>query len=861
MSAPARRPLLATYRLQLAPDFGFDDAAGLVPYLAELGVSHLYLSPVFEAVAGSAHGYDAVDPTHLRDELGGAPAFGRLVATAHEAGLGLVLDIVPHHLAADQANGWWWDVLRRGRASRFAEHFDIDWDPPERRLKGLVLLPVLGDHYGRAVDNGELRLDRLGDELVARYYDHVAPLSPETADELWADAARRAVVTGKPADETLAAVIEEVNADPDALDGVLNRQHHRFARWQAAAHELDYRRFFDVDSLVALRSERLDVFADTHRLVTSLTASGAVDGLRVDHVDGLRDPEGYLDRLRGAAPEAWLVVEKILRPGESLPDGWPVDGTTGYDGLADIGGLLIDPAGLEILTAGWRRFTDETRTFDEIRLAARRETLAEILAADVERVVALLVRFCEHHRQWRDFTRAELRDALVEVTVHVAAYRTYESGSDELLADAVAAAGETRSDLDPDLFALLRSALGGELHRELGPERGGGEAAELAARWRQLTGPVAAKGEEDTAFYRWTPLLSVAEVGCEPDHPVLDVDRFHAAWMQRGRQWPSTMVTTSTHDTKRSEDVRARLAVLSEPAVAAAFVERVEAWTRNVDDDGPDRATQWLVFQTLVGAHPLPAERAWPVIQKSLREAKQRTSWVRPDDGYEEGVREWLESTLADRTFFEELDALVVPLVEPGRINALTQVALRSLVPGVPDTYRGTELWDLSLVDPDNRRPVDWDERRTALASASRTTAAELWTDDVDSGAAKLALLRACLQLRGRHPGAFGPRGDYRALAVEGPPSDVGRVLAFSRTVADVPVAAVVVPRFPAAGLADDAIVHLPAGRWHNPLTGAEVDGGAVTFATVRGTFPLAVLESAAHAGDEDGDVVADVLR
>ena len=411
------RPLVGTYRLQLRPGFGFGDAADLVPYLADLGISHLYLSPVFEAAPGSTHGYDIVDYNRLRAELGGADAFAGLVQAAHEHGLGIVLDIVPHHMAAVAENAWWWSVLERGQDSPYAHHFDIDWDPPTRRLRGSVLLPVLGDHYGRVLESGELRLERgKQDALVARYYDHVAPLSPETADEIWAIAGRR----GTGVDEVLA----EINADRDRVDAILDRQHHRFARWQSANHELDYRRFFDIDSLVALRSERADVFVDCHEVVLRLVLEGAVDGLRVDHVDGLRDPAGYLERLRSHAPDAWIVVEKILRPGEELPP-WPIDGTTGYDFLAVADGLLTDPDGVEELAETYRRFAGHEHGYAEVRKDARRQALVESLDTDLERLVAILVRVCEGRRRWRDFTRMELRDALVEVIVRVGAYRSY----------------------------------------------------------------------------------------------------------------------------------------------------------------------------------------------------------------------------------------------------------------------------------------------------------------------------------------------------------------------------------------------------------------------------------------------------
>jgi (1->4)-alpha-D-glucan 1-alpha-D-glucosylmutase len=856
-------PLVATYRIQLRPGFGFAETAEVVPYLARLGISHLYLSPAFDAVPASAHGYDVVDPARLRDELGGVLGFELLVAAAQADGLGIVLDIVPHHMAAHAANRWWWDVLELGQSSRYARHFDIDWDPPERRLRGSVLLPVLGDHFGRVLEAGDLKIEQAaGGRFQARYFEHVAPLSPATAGDLLATAAGRAghaelAFAGRVLQRTehedditvayemvqrcldaepdllavLDDVVEECNADADRLGELLDRQHHRFARWQLAAHELDYRRFFDVDSLVALRSERPEVFDDTHRLVLELATRGDVDGLRIDHIDGLRDPLGYLNRLREAAPDKWILVEKILQPGEQLDERWPVDGTTGYELLADASAVLVDRAGADRLVEVWSDFTGEALRFGEVLVASRREILEGILATDLERVVAVLVRVCEGQRRWRDFSRVELREAIAEVAVHVPAYRTYVVVGEEpvaadiaLVTAAVAAAQASRPDIDIGLLNLLRELLLGSVQTP--------DAAELVARFQQLTGPLAAKGGEDTAFYRWTPLLAANEVGAEPDRPALDPEAFHDRSIETQRRWPRTMVTTSTHDTKRGEDVRARIAVLSE--IPEQWTEAVARWSAM--NGVPDRVTEWFLYQTLVGAHPLPLERAWPVLEKSMREAKTRTSWVRPDEEFEAEMRKVLERMLVDPVFVADLDAFVAPLVEPGRINALSQVALRLFSPGVPDTYQGCELWDDSLVDPDNRRPVDYDARRAALAEVEAgPDAGALWVDRQDSGLPKLALVRAGLELRRRRPEAFGRDGAY-----EPAPSSSARVLAFARG-ASVLVA---VPRLPFGGIDDAATVALPPGRWRSALVDAELKGDQpVPFAALRGAFPLAVLE------------------
>jgi (1->4)-alpha-D-glucan 1-alpha-D-glucosylmutase len=810
------RPVVATYRLQLRPDFGLAEAAGVVPYLARLGVSHLYLSPIFEAVTGSQHGYDVVDPTRVRGELGGRAAFDSLVRTARTHGLGLIIDIVPHHMAANAGNAWWWDVLARGQQSSYAHHFDIDWSPPEARLAGKVLLPVLGDHYGRMLEAGELRLDRRdeGGEVIVRYHEHLAPLSPDTAPEV-------------PDDATLAFI----NADADRLDGLLERQHHRFARWQAA-QELDYRRFFDIDSLVALRSEHDDVFADTHRLVLELVRNGDVDGLRIAHIDGLRVPAGYLSRLREEAPEAWIVVEKILSRDEELAPAWPVDGTTGYEFLSLAGGLLVDPAGWSRLRESYQRVTADDRTFEQVSLEARREMLEQSLGSDLARVVALWRDVCDRRRRWRDYTRAELHDALVEVAVHTRVYRAYVRAEaaptafdERVVEDALEAAAKARPDLDTELLDALRSVL---LVKEPGDD-----VAAVAERFQQLTSPLAAKGEEDTALYRWVPYLAANEVGGHPAAPAVDPATFHTAQQRAHVRWPTTLLTTSTHDTKRSEDVRARLAVLTErPDSFVALVERLG----EAHGGAIDRRAQWFVLQTIVGAHPLPFDRARDVVVKSLREAKDRTSWTRPDADYEREVVEFTERVLTDEAARAAIDDVVADLVEPGRVNSLTMLTLRTLAPGVPDTYQGTELWDDSLVDPDNRRPVDFARREAMLERVESRSVGSVWRDDRGSGLVKLALLRRLLTLRSELPAAFGERGSYTALGT----SD-DRVVAFIRGDPHSDAVAVAVPRLTAAGLPDGVVVELPDGEWRSVLTDV-VAAGHQPFGALRGELPVAVL-------------------
>ena len=498
MSA-SRRPFTATYRLQLNSGFTFDDAAAVVPYLAELGVSHAYASPYLQAAAGSTHGYDVVDHSRVNDELGGEDGHARFCAALGEAGLGQVLDIVPNHMAIVAGNRWWWDVLAHGPASRYARFFDVDWDPPEAKLRNTVLLPILGDHYGRILEAGGIRVHHDGERVTVRYEDHVLPVSPASVAQL------------------TDADIVRLNADPDALDEFLGEQHYRLAYWRTAAEEVDYRRFFDISTLIGLRAEDPTVFAATHERVIGWVADGVIDGVRVDHVDGLRRPGEYVERLRAAAGDAWIVVEKILAADEDLPRTWPVDGSTGYEALNRVGGLFLDPTGEKPLTELYEELTGETGDVEPVVTAAKDQVLRETLAADVLRLTELTVQVAQHHRRVRDFTRADFRRALRAVVVAFPVYRTYVTDvagpsldDRRRLDEAFARAEAGDTEIDAELLQFLRAVLGGELEGEL--------ETELALRFQQLTAPAMAKGVEDTAFYRYSRLVALNEVGGEPGH-------------------------------------------------------------------------------------------------------------------------------------------------------------------------------------------------------------------------------------------------------------------------------------------------------------------------------------------------------
>lgn len=816
----------ATYRLQLRPGFGFDEAAQIVDYLAELGVSHLYPPPCLQARAGSSHGYDVVDFGRVNEELGGDDAFRELAQVARRHRMGLLLDFVPNHMAmAGRENHWWWDVLEKGRASRYAAFFDIDWD--EGAVRGGLPLPVLADRYERVLAAGEIRVAREGERLLVRYGDRAFPVAPGSLPAPGGD-------EGALDDE-----IARINADPARLDSLLKQQTYRLAHWRRAERELPYRRFLDIDDLVALRMEDPRVFAATHALVLPWLEEGVVEGIRVDHIDGLRDPELYLRRLREAREGAWVVVEKILAPGERLPASWPVDGTTGYEFLNRVGGLFVDPTGEAPLTEFYAEFTGEAEDYRSVLIEKKRLVVDDLLASDFQRLVHRLGQVCARHQ--RDHRIADLEAVLREVAAQFPVYRSYvrpESGEVRLedvraVTAAVDAARNARRELPADVFAFLRDVLllrvGGDLE------------AELVLRFQQLTGAAMAKGAEDTAFYCFNRFVALNEVGGDPARFGISAEAFHRACADAQRRAPRGLLATSTHDTKRSEDVRARLALLSEiPEAWAAAVRRWSARNERHRGAGlPDRNAEYLFYQTLVGAWPIDVERAVAYMEKAAREAKVYTSWRRRDSGYEEALRSFVEGVLGDEEFRSDLEGFVSPLVALGRVNGLAQTLVKLTAPGVPDLYQGTELWDLSLVDPDNRRPVDFAARRRLLAGLERERVESIWKR-ADEGLPKLWLIRRALGLRARCPQLFGPDAGYEPLAARGSRSE--HVVAFARGGGIVTV----VPRL-VLGVGDDwagTRLPLPRGVWRNELTGDVVRGRDVGLQELFAHFPVALLSS-----------------
>jgi (1->4)-alpha-D-glucan 1-alpha-D-glucosylmutase len=619
---------------------------------------------------------------------------------------------------------------------------------------------------------------------------------------------------------------------------LLEAQSYRLAWWRSAGRDLGYRRFFDINTLIGLRMEDAQVFEDTHRLVLQWVRDGILDGLRIDHPDGLRDPEEYCERLHAEAAGKWIVLEKILEPGEQLPS-WPVAGTTGYDFLNRAMGVLVDPDGEAPLTQFYQEFSGERSDYHALVADRKLYVLREVLGSDVNRMADLLVEIVERHPTHRDYSRHQLADAIREAVAHFPVYRTYVRPDQrkvcerdrQYIDEALAAAAAHREDLEPQLFAFIRGLLVLEIDGP--PER------EFVARFQQLTGPAMAKGVEDTVFYLYNRMIALNEVGGDPSRFGLSVEAFHAAAGDAQAQWPLSMLATATHDTKRGEDVRARLALLSE--IPAQWTAAVRRWSTLADRyrsaEWPDRNTEYFFYQTLVGAWPLDVERALAYMEKATREAKAFTSWTTPNAAYDSALRRFIEGLLADEAFVREIDAFVEPLVTAGWVNALSQVLLKLTAPGVPDIYQGTELWSLHLVDPDNRRPVDYELRRRALREVHTLAPDEIWRRAAD-GLPKLWVVHNALALRNRRAELFDARGTYAAMRARG--KQASHVIAFARGGASITV----VPRL-VCGLGGDwgdTAIDLPEGSWHNVLSGEQV-AGEIPLAELLRALPVALLE------------------
>jgi (1->4)-alpha-D-glucan 1-alpha-D-glucosylmutase len=866
------RALTATYRLQLNGTFTLHDARERVPYLHALGVSHLYCSPVLAARAGSTHGYDVADPTQVNPELGGDAAFVALAEAAHAHGMGLVLDIVPNHMGTGPDNPYWDDLLRHGPRSKYARWFDVEWRASSRRLANKVLLPVLGDSLDAVLERGELTLEVTGLGARVRYFDHHFPIDPTTLPpEL--ELAQR--------DPSALPAAREWIAGPEGrarLAALLERQHYALDFWRNASRDVNYRRFFDVNELIALKVEDAEVFAATHKTVLQFVADGLIDGLRIDHVDGLLEPRRYLERLRAAVDERRparagaarfpIVVEKILAPGETLPRDWPVDGTTGYEFMTTLEDAFIDPGGYAVLEARYRG-TQHARGFHAVALEAKRAVLRGSLNADVRRIAPMLASLARQ-AGWPVRPIAAYAGAIVELVAALPVYRTYidaerpdAEGSDRANLESAFAEVQARELADPEGVAALERVL---LATWRDVDEGMARARlTFVLRLQQLSGPAAAKGVEDTALYVYAPLASRNEVGGDPGVPVAGaVARLHSLLAAHAERTPRALNATNTHDTKRSADVRSRLDALSEHA--ASWERRLRMWRRRHralqtmvrGRLAPTRTTDHFIYQALVGIWPLDGssvpvhengvvlgalrERLTAYILKAVREAKVSTSWTDPDEEYERAVASFVAGLLDPASpgrYLRDVAPLVAEVGMTGMWNALARLVVHLTSPGVPDVYQGDELWFLALVDPDNRRPVDWATREARLESVCGACVSGVdgvppletlrrWRDDIADGTLKLYLTMRLLQLRRGDDGGALTRGGYCPIAAEGLHAE--RVIAFRRG-EGLAARIVLVPRLTAA-LGSDA--GAPIGgerggaRWGDTRL-AGIEGGGVT--------------------------------
>jgi len=909
----------ATARLQFFAGFTMDDAVKIVPYLARLGISHLYASPLLKARPGSTHCYDIVDHNQINPELGGMPALERLVAALRAHGMGLVLDIVPNHMGVGGAdNGWWLDVLEWGRASTYAEFFDIDWDPPDATLHGKLLAPFLGSSYGEALANHELVLKCSAETgtLYVEYHEHHFPISVRSAalvlhndpafndiSHAFMDAARlsgrnlahaaatkaktllRAALQMADGETALAGVLARFSAGTEdgqrRLHELLQRQHYRLSWWRAATDEINWRRFFDINMLAGVRVEVPRVFDATHRFILQLYADGLIDGVRIDHIDGLAEPRLYARKLRRAMETAgekrpatvpqgppYIVVEKILAPRERLPADWLTDGTTGYDFMDQVSGVLHDPEGEAPLTHLWMSLTGRPGEFVVEEEAARRQILQDNLASELNAVSAALHRIARRDLLTRDYTLTGIRRALTEILVHFPSYRIYagQAGRSEVdtqvMDRALAGAHRTFRAADEGLLDVVRRWLVDELPRAFpaGPRRA--ERLRAMVKFQQLSAPTAAKSVEDTAFYRFGRLLSRNEVGSNPGQFDVTPAAFHAACLERQKRLPGAMLATATHDHKRGEDSRARLAVLSE--IPGEWETALTRWMRlNAiirQDVGPSPADEIVIYETLVSSWPLGlapddeagvsdfAERVAGWLTKSLREAKLVSEWAAPNEAYEAAAQALLAGTLdPSRPVLAEIIGFAARIGPAGAVNGLAQTLLRLTAPGVPDLYQGTEYWDQSLVDPDNRRPVDFAARQVSL---SANGAPGDLLADWQNGAVKQAIIHRALDLRAEFPLPFA-QGDYQKLEAEGPAA--AHILAFTRRCKDQMIL-VAVTRLAARGATDlpllprdawaSTTINLPEGHWADILQDGNVSGGALAISRLFRQLPVALLRT-----------------
>jgi (1->4)-alpha-D-glucan 1-alpha-D-glucosylmutase len=856
---------IGSYRLQLHAGFTLDSARLILPYLSQLGVSHVYLSPCLQAAPGSQHGYNVTDPSRISDELGGEAAWERFVECAQAHHLRILLDIVPNHMSASQHNPWWDDVLAHGPFSDYADYFDIRI-PAQRPYR--VHICTLAHTYGESLQKGELAIE-LSDTHPPHprleHFDNSWPLGPASwgtllaaEDECFAELerlqrcsrptesergqyrrqAQRAAQILADARESgrLEGAISRTRGNERVLDEVLQHQFFVLHGWKLAGELTNYRRFFDISSLSGIRTELPQVFSATHARVEAMIAQGQVDGLRIDHPDGLRDPHAYFARLRDLLPDGRIYVEKILENEERLVEDWPIDGTVGYDFLSKVNRLWMDDQRTDALTVTYSDFTGHSVNFSALVREKKREIVESTFSLDLDRLSAAALALARADWRSRDISPRHLRESLARVTVALPVYRTYRTAGvlhendKRILTEAVQSARIGSPEIDAAAFDFLA-----ELFTK--PQLDQGEE-DFVAEWQQLAPAVMAKGVEDTTFYCFDRLVSCNEVGSQASLVGISAEKFHEFCHYLSDRWPNNLLATSTHDNKRSEDVRTRISLLSE--IPDRWAEALHQWPLLTapawKNRTPDRHAEYLLYQTLIGAWPITHDRCWQYMLKACREAKIRTSWHEPNTGYEANIHGFVEGVFQTPEFISSLEAFIAPLILPGRVNSLGQTLIKMIAPGVPDFYQGTELWDLSLVDPDNRRPVDFELRSDLLQRCSSLTASEVLTD-WDSGLPKLWMTTRVLALRRERAADFSRQSSYQPLVAQG--SHLGNLLAFRR--GDNLIA--VVPRFSmtVSEAWGETRLPLPRGAWKNFFTGGLMRDG-VGAEDLFGSFPVALL-------------------
>ena len=860
---------IASYRLQLHAGFPLRKAQQVLPYLAALGISHVYLSPCLQAVPGSPHGYDVADPTRISEDLGGESAWAEFVDCAREHRLGILLDIVPNHMSASQYNPWWDDVLANGPFSEFAGYFDFR-NPPRRPFR--VQICSLARPYGAALEAGELSIEVADGLPRVRHYESSWPLGPTSWGKLlsasevlpactvacfkelerlqaleapdardraaYSQHAARAVQALEEARELgqLQYAVDRARGNNGLVDAVLQRQFYAVHGWKLAGELVNYRRFFDIGTLSGIRQELPAVFSATHARIRAMIVRGEIDGLRVDHPDGLREPLEYFKQLRAQLRSGRIYVEKILENDERLKEDWPVDGSVGYEFLATVNRLWMNDQRAEVLTATYYDFTGHSVNLAALVREKKRAIVESTFCADYERLAAAALDIARADWHTQDLSPQHLREALARLIVALPVYRTYRTlttlhdDDRRVLTEALQTARNGAPEVEPACFDFLAALFTKSRLNEA--------EADFVAQWQQLTPAVMAKGVEDTAFYCFDRLVSCNEVGSQASLIGISADKFHEFCHGLSDRWPNNMLATSTHDNKRSEDVRTRISTLSEiPERWAGALHQwsalnAAAWKNRM----PDRHAEYLLYQTLIGAWPIDVERVWQYMLKACREAKINTSWHEPNNAYEAAIHEFVDAVLGSAEFISSLEHFIDPLVLPGRINSLAQTLIKMVAPGVPDFYQGTELWDLSLVDPDNRRAVDFGLRASLLSGLPGLTAAEVlrkW----DGGLPKLWMIARLLAIRRERAPDFSDQSKYLPLVAQG--SHLGRLLAFRR--GDNLIA--IVPRFTLTlgGEWGNTRLPLPGGAWRNAFTEAVLHREVTPDALFAG-FPVALL-------------------